>query len=129
MRYKRIVFSFFIRRDMGKWGILLVFMLIGSLALAQEGYKKVYAYDEYQHDWAKVKTIAGTYGFIDRSRGLVVEPVYARIGKFNYASGQYALVKNVAGAYGFLDRQGREAIPAIHWKKADAIMEWKKREG
>jgi DUF438 domain-containing protein len=103
----------------------LVCVFISTLCLAQNGYKKTGNYDEYNKDWALVKTISGTYGFINRNNETVVEPIYAKIEKFKQNSGKYALVKSVAGSYGFIDRNGKEVIPTIYWTKHDATEQLK----
>jgi hypothetical protein len=41
--------------------ITLVFFTISTFSFAQSEYKKTGKYDEYNKDWALVKTIAGTY--------------------------------------------------------------------
>ena len=103
----------------------LVFVVVSSLCFAQNGYKKVYNYDEFNKDWALVKTISGTYGFIDRKGSIVVQPIYSKITKFEYSTEKYALVKNIVGAYGFIDRNGKEIISARYWNKNDAIEKLK----
>ena len=65
-------------------------------------------------DWALVKTITGTYGFIDTSGKIVVEPIYAKIEKFKINSGEYALVKSIAGTYGLIDKDGKEIVKTIY---------------
>lgn len=45
--------------------------------------------------------------------------------RFGFNNEKYALVKNIAGAYGFIDRNGKEIIPAIYWKKDEAIEKLK----
>ncbi len=92
--------------------ISFLFVSIGSFS--QTGYKKVYKYDKHRKDWALVKTITGTYGFIDTSNKIVVQPIYSKIGKFNQEFGQYALVKSIADTYGLIDNEGKEVIPVIY---------------
>jgi hypothetical protein len=99
------------------------FVVLSSLCFAQNEYKKVSKYDEFNKDWALVKTIADTYGFINRNGEIVVQPIYAKIEKFTENTGKYALVKSVADSYGFIDRNGKEVIPAIYWNKHDAIVQ------
>lgn len=103
----------------------VAFALFSSLCIAQNGYKKVYNYDEFNKDWALVKTISNTYGFIDKNGSIVIQPIYIKINKFEFSNEKYALVKNIAGAYGFIDRNGKEIIPAIYWKKNEAIEKLK----
>lgn len=100
--------------------ITLLLITISSLCFSQNGFKKVYKYDEYSKDWALVKTVAGTYGFIDRTGKIIVQPIYKKIEKFNYNSGKYALIKTVAGTYGFIDRNGKEVLQALYWNLHDA---------
>ncbi|MDN3710418.1 ATP-binding cassette domain-containing protein [Myroides ceti] len=83
-------------------------------AFAQSQYKKVYAYDVYQKDWAMVKNGSGGYGFIDRSGKEVVPSVYRKIEKFGVYHKDQALVRNISGGYGFIDRSGKEVVPAIY---------------
>ena len=63
--------------------ITLVFFTISTFSFAQSEYKKTGKYDEYNKDWALVKTIAGTYGFINRNNEIVVQPIYEKIEKFS----------------------------------------------
>ena len=106
--------------------ITMLFIAVSSICFAQNGYKKVYKYGDYNKDWALVKTISGTYGFIDRNGVKVVEPIYTKIEKFNENFGKYAMVKTVAGSYGFIDRNGKDVIKPIYWNKHDATEELKK---
>ena len=94
--------------------LILLLILISNLSYSQNGYKKIYKYDEYQKGWALVKNIAGTYGFIDKNGKEIVPAIYSKIEKFNYNESEYALVKSVAGTYGFIDRNGKEVIPVIY---------------
>ena len=110
---------------MKKRFLTLEFVVVSTICLAQNGYKKVNKYDQYNKDWALVKTIAGTYGFINRNGETVVQPIYDKIEKFTENSGKYALVKSVADSYGFIDRNGKEIIPAIYWNKHDAYEQLK----
>jgi hypothetical protein len=110
---KKKIFTFFV-------------ITISFFCFSQNGYKKIYKYDEYNKDWALVKTISGTYGFIDRNGKNVVQPIYNKIEKFDYESGKYALVKTVSGTYGFIDRNGREVLPPLYWNLHDAKEELKK---
>lgn len=98
----------------------LALIIVSTLCFAQNGYKKVGKFDVYNKDWALVKTISGTYGFINWKGETVVQPIYDKIEKFTENLGKYALVKSVAGSYGFIDRNGKEVIPAIYWNKYDA---------
>lgn len=101
--------------------ILLLFLTFNSFAQKSTShYKKVYDYDEYHKDWALVKTIAGTYGFINREGNEIVPAIYSKIYKFNEK--KVAMVKNVANAYGFIDENGKEVVKAIYWKKEEAIQ-------
>jgi WG containing repeat len=103
----------------------LAFVVVSTLCFAQNGYEKVSKYDEYNKDWALVKTISGTYGFINRNGETVVQPIYDKIEKFTENSGKYALVKSVAGSYGFIDRNGKEVVPTIYWNKREALEQLK----
>lgn len=94
--------------------ISVSFLLVTTGSFSQIGYKKVYKYDENRKDWALVKTISGTYGFIDSSNKVVVQPIYSKIGKFNQEFGPYALVKSIANTYGLIDNDGKEIIPVIY---------------
>lgn len=94
--------------------LLFLFLMIGSLSFAQNGYKKQYAYDQYNKDWALVKTNSGTYGFLDRSGKAVVTPIYTKIEKFGKYNENVALVKSISDTYGFIDRKGKEVVPAIY---------------
>lgn len=103
-------------------------VIASSFCFAQSGFKKVYAYDQYNKDWALVKTIGNTYGFIDRNGTIVVQPIYAKIEKFGKDAGEYALVKTIAGTYGFIDRNGKETIPPHYWTKQEAMEQLKKQK-
>lgn len=94
--------------------LLLVFLIISVTSFAQKKYLKTYAYDDYNKDWALVKTNSSTYGFVDRKGNIVVQPIYTKIGKFGEYDKDLALVRNVSEDYGFIDRSGKEAIPAIY---------------
>lgn len=105
--------------------ILLFFLTFNSYAQeVNSPYKKVYQFDEYHQDWALVKTVANTYGFINREYKEIVPAVYSKIYSFESKKDKrkYAMVKNVAGAYGFIDENGKEVIKAIHWKKEEATQ-------
>lgn len=103
----------------------LAFVVFSTFCFAQNEYKKIYNYDEFNKDWALIKTISNTYGFIDKNGSIVVQPIYSKINKFEFNNEKYALVKNIAGAYGFIDRNGKEIIPVIYWKKDEAIEKLK----
>lgn len=96
--------------------ILLILLLV-SVAFyvsAQKGYQKKYPYDEFNKDWALVKTVSGTYGFVDRNGKAVIPPIYSKIEKFGKYDQDLALVKSISDAYGFIDRQGKLVIPATY---------------
>ena len=94
--------------------LLFLFLLTCSLSSAQSGYKKKYPYDQYNKDWAMVKTNSNTYGFLDRDGKAVVPPIYSKIEKFGKYNENLALVKSVSDTYGFIDRNGKEIIPVIY---------------
>lgn len=103
--------------------IIFAFICINSLVLAQEKYAKVYNYNDYNTGWAMVKTNAGTYGFINKDKKIVVQPIYSKIEKF----GNFILVKNVSEAYGLLDKTGKEIVPAIYdkiWPFGEQHNDW-----
>ncbi|MCU0389940.1 MAG: hypothetical protein MUE81_02375 [Thermoflexibacter sp.] len=82
--------------------LIILFLLISSFGSAQKStshYKKVYNYDEYKKDWALVKTITNTYGFIDRKGNEVVQAIYSKIFEFEIQKDgkKYAMFKNIAG--------------------------------
>ncbi len=106
--------------------ITMMFLAVSSISFAQNNFKKVYKYDDYNKDWALVKNISNTYGFIDRNGIVVVEPIYTKIEKFNENFGKYAMVKTVSGTYGFIDRNGKLAIKTLYWNKHDATEQLKK---
>ncbi|MBS1571963.1 MAG: WG repeat-containing protein [Bacteroidetes bacterium] len=110
---------------MKKKFLTLILLVITTFCFSQIHYKKIYKHNEYNKDWVLIKTISGTYGFIDRNGKTVVQPIYDKIEKFGKYSNECALVKNIAGAYGFIDRNGKEVIPAIYWKKQDVIEQLK----
>lgn len=94
--------------------LLIGVLLFSSVSYGQTGYKKVYKSGEYRQDWSLVKTITGTYGFIDKSGKEVVHPIYAKIWKFGEYHENIALVKSIAGTYGFIDKTGKEVVQAIY---------------
>ncbi|WP_296146528.1 WG repeat-containing protein [uncultured Flavobacterium sp.] len=94
--------------------LLFLFLIVSSLSFAQSGYKKVYEFGDYHKDWAMVKTISGTYGFIDKNKNIVVQPIYTKIEKFGKHQEGLAMVKSIADSYGFIDQNGKEVIPAIY---------------
>ncbi|MEE1944191.1 WG repeat-containing protein [Pedobacter sp. KR3-3] len=99
---------------MKRFTLLFFFLLIGSVAFAQNGYQKKYAYNQYNKDWALVKTVSGTYGFIDRDGKVVVPAIYAKIEKFGKYNENLAMVKSISDTYGFIDRNGKVVIPATY---------------
>lgn len=106
---------------------LILCVLISFVGIAQETkspYKKVYAFGEHHKDWALVKTITNTFGFINRENKEVVPAIYSKIYSFETKENtrKYAMVKNVAGAYGFIDEKGKEVIKAIYFKKEEVIQ-------
>jgi len=94
------------------WMLLLV--SVAFYVSAQNGYQKKYPYDDYNKGWALVKTVSGTYGFVDKSGKAVVPPIYSKIEKFGKYDQDLALVKSISDSYGFIDRQGKVVIPAIY---------------
>lgn len=105
--------------------LTLIFIGISTLCFAQNMYKKVYKYDVYNKDWALVKDITGSCGFIDRDGKEVVQTIYAKIGKFTENFGKYALVKDVAGCYGLIDQNGKDVIPCIYRNKHEVTEQLK----
>lgn len=87
-------------------------LLTGICSLLSAQYKRIYEYNKEKEGWAKVKTVAGTYGFIDKDKKIIVQPIYTKIGKFNEYKQGWALVKNVSNGYGFIDTSGKEIVPA-----------------
>lgn len=94
-------------------GIFLTFLPL----YGQKEYARIYRYDTYQQDWAKVKSICGTFGFIDRSGKIIVEPVYKSIAAFGEHHPELAVVQSVSGFYGCIDKTGREIIPTIYERR------------
>lgn len=94
-------------------------------------YQKVYRFDDYQKNWALVKTKSGTFGFIDKNKKAVVAPIYSKIEKFGIIHPDFALVKSIADTYGLINREGKEVTPAIYekigkfgdFKKGFAVVE------
>ncbi len=103
---------------------LFLFILVTICSSAQNSstYKKVYRYGELHKDWALVKTIAGTYGFINRDGKEILPAIYAKIYKFNENAKNLAMVKSVADTYGFINIEGKEVINPIYYKKEEAIQ-------
>lgn len=94
--------------------ILLLFVFFSHFTFAQ--YEKVYKYDDYHKDWALVKTSSGTFGFIDKQKKLIVQPIYSKIEKFGILDDNFALVKSISDGYGLIDQSGKERVPAIYSK-------------
>lgn len=105
--------------------LLLVFTITSFAQKSTTHYAKVYDYDVYHKDWALVKTIAKTYGFINRDGKEVVPALYGKIYKFGEYVEKLALVKTVADSYGFIDEQGIEVLKAINFTKEEAIQKLK----
>ncbi|WP_298303911.1 WG repeat-containing protein [Flavobacterium sp.] len=106
--------------------ILLFFLTFNSFSqVVNSNYKKVYEFDVYRKDWALVKTVANTFGFINKENKEIVPAIYSKIYSFEKKgnNSEYALVKNVAGTYGFINENGKEVIKAIYWKKEEAIQQ------
>lgn len=101
---------------------LLLLTAISVSAQIPSYYKKVYEYNVYHKDWALVKTVTGTYGFIDRSGKEIVPAIYNKIYKFKEGNGKLAMVKSVANSYGFIDDKGKEVVKAIYFTKDEAIQ-------
>jgi len=76
--------------------------------------KKIKSSDPFliSKGWKLVKTNAATYGIMDASGKLIVQPVYTSIQRFDVFAKNVALVKNVSDGYGFIDTTGREVVPA-----------------
>ena len=59
---------------------LVLFLTINCFAQnSTSHYKKVYQFDTQHQDWALVKTVANTYGFIDKSGKEVVQAIFSKI--------------------------------------------------
>ena len=104
---------------------LVLFLTINCFAQnSTSHYKKVYQFNAQHQDWALVKTVANTYGFIDTSGKEVVEAIYSKIYDFEIQKDgkKYAMIKNVAGAFGFIDENGKEIVEGIYWKKEEAFQ-------
>ena len=63
-----------------------------------------------------VKTVSGTFGFIDRSGKIVVPAIYKKVGRFGEVYKGLSRVANVGDKYGFIDSSGKEVVPAIYSK-------------
>ena len=104
---------------------LVLFLTLNCLAQSSTShYKKVYQFDVHHQNWAKVKTVANTYGFIDKTGKEVVQAIYTKIYFFEIQKDgkKYAMIKNVAGAFGYIDENGKEIVEGIYWKKEEAIQ-------
>jgi len=104
----------------------LMFTFNSYAQKSTDHYAKVFDYNVYHKDWALVKTIAKTYGFIDRNGTEIVPSIYAKIYKFGVYTEKLAMVKSVADSYGFINEQGIEVIKAIYYTKEEAIQQLKK---
>lgn len=98
--------------------LLFLFMAMSFSAFAQKqnGYKKVYKLNEYNKDWALVKTVSGTYGFVDKNGKVIVQPIYSKIEKFGEYNKDWALIKSISDAYGFIDKTGKVIVDPIYAK-------------
>ena len=85
---------------------VLMFTSLSVSSFAQ--YKKVYAYGDYQKNWALVKTSSGTYGFIDQNKKQIVTPIYSKIEKFGNVHPDFAVVKAITDTYGLIDKNGKK---------------------
>ncbi|NJL15298.1 MAG: WG repeat-containing protein [Microscillaceae bacterium] len=77
-------------------------------------YVKLGTFGKYHPKLALVKSITGTYGFLNTEGKEVVNPVYAKIGAFGKFHPDLALVMDITNKYGFIDQQGKEVIPCRH---------------
>ncbi|HBS53380.1 MAG TPA: hypothetical protein DD806_05225 [Flavobacterium sp.] len=105
--------------------VLVLFLTLNGLAQSSTShYKKVYQFEVHHQDWAKVKTVADTYGFIDKTGKEIVQAIYTKIYDFEIQKDgkKYAMIKNVAGAFGYIDENGKEIVEGIYWKKEEAIQ-------
>ena len=118
--------------------LLFIFVFIFFVGFSQNNseYKKIYKFDEYQKNWALVKSKTGNYGMIDRNGKEIIPTIYAEIKKFGEIEKDLALVKSIAGNYGMIDRNGKEIIPTIYtykqiksryYKKTKKLSEQKQR--
>lgn len=89
-----------------------VFALLSLQSFAQ--YKKVYPYNDYQTNWALVKTKSGTYGFIDKNKKQIVTPIYSKIGKFGIVHKNFAVIKSISDTYGLINKEGEVIVEAIY---------------
>lgn len=98
----------------------LTLLFVTACLTASAQVKKIKRDDllEINKDWLLIKTNSNTYGIMDQSGKVIVQPVYSKIDKFGEYNKNLALVKNVAGGYGFINESGREIIPAHHERKA-----------
>ncbi|GEM_PF-781749 len=105
--------------------IVIFIILLNSLVVYSQGtYKKVYKYGEYNDNWAMVKTISGTYGFINREGQEVVPSIYAKIYKFGGCGVDFVLLKTISGMYGLINKEGKEVVPTIYARieKFDTVI-------
>jgi len=87
-------------------------IMISCLTFSQVKLSKREDLSRINKNWRLTKTISGTYGIIDKSGNIIVQPVYSKINKFGEYSNDLAMVKNISGSYGFINLSGTEAIPA-----------------
>lgn len=96
--------------------LVIVLLLITTLGYSQKNYRRIYNSNKNHNDWKLIKSIVGTYGFIDNAGKVVVPPIYKRIGKFGRVGENYSLVKSITGMFGLIDYNGKEVIPCNYEK-------------
>ena len=95
--------------------VLLFSTIMFSISLlGQEKYEKIFSFNEYQKDWAKVYK-DGNYGFIDVNGKEVVSSIYEEIFPFGMYKTDWAEVYK-DGNFGFIDASGNEVVKPIYDK-------------
>lgn len=92
--------------------LILIGITLFSFSFSQVKLSKREDLSRINKNWRLTKTISGTYGIIDKSGNIIVQPVYSKINKFGEYSNDLAMVKNISGSYGFINLSRTEAIPA-----------------
>lgn len=74
-------------------------------------YSKIEKFGIIHPDFALVKSIADTYGLINREGKEVTPAIYEKIGKFGDFKKGFAVVESTTNHFGLIDENGKESVP------------------
>ena len=93
--------------------LYLIFFLLAFNTL-QAQYKKTYKPNSDIVGLTKVKSIAGSIGYINAEGKEVIPVIYKKIYKLNQDHPNWIKVKSLTGNYGYVTIDGKEVVPAIY---------------